>query len=177
MQWFSVRDLSPVKILAWIKKDANFVLVWALLLEHIAYPTSGQIAMSISSSTYVVCGWGAFLNHLKCPFFLLFSLWLLSVNIWFLTALSVEWASRGLSAGSLSQHRVRNQDIPLHHLRGRSGGADLYLVAIRLLGAVDTVEPMYLILKWERAARSSLHTAFPSWSGITVGSKESMFSY
>lgn len=48
------------------------------------------------------------------------------------------------------------------HLRGRSGGADSHLAAIRLLGAGDILEPMYLILKWERAARSSLHTAFPS---------------
>jgi len=55
-----------------------------------------------------------------------------------------------------------NRDITLGHLRGRSGGADSYPAAIRLLGAGDTVEPMYLILKWERAARSSLHTAFPS---------------
>lgn len=44
-------------------------------------------------------------------------------------------------------------------------------------GAGGTAEPLHLILKWERAARSSLHTAFPPWSGITVGSKASMFSH
>lgn len=161
---------TPVKSVAWKKKDTNFVLVWVVTPLRVDHNT-----VSSSPPTCIICG-QRFCSSSWNPPLLFYPLWIATANIWFLPGLGVEWAWQRLSAGSPRQHRNQTGTF-LSPLERSEWWSWLIPCSHQAPGAGDTLEPMYLILKWERAARSSLHAAFPSWSGVTVGSKESMFSY